>query len=75
MIMLFSVLAIFLGLLLSNSNPATGPLEEVKGTVEALRSIVNDPVLKGESRKKEKQGRIRALILERMDLAEKAKRS
>lgn len=51
----------------------SSPLAEVKNTIESLKTIVSDPDLK--TRKQQRNKRIRALILERWDLEEMAKRA
>jgi phospholipid transport system substrate-binding protein len=53
----------------------SSPMSEVKNTMQKLKSIVGDPALKAESKKKERRQRLREVILEQIDVAEMGRRS
>ena len=54
------------------AGPAT---DQVKGTVDQVLKILNDPTLKGERKLKERRAKIRQVVLQRFGFAEMSKRS
>lgn len=56
----------------SVAGPAT---DQVKGTVDQVLKILNDPTLKGEQKLKERRAKIRQVVLQRFGFTEMSKRS
>ena len=54
---------------------AAQPIDQVKGTVEAILSLMRDEALSDPLRKEERRARIMALVDERFDFEEMSKRS
>jgi len=54
---------------------AGGATDQVKGTVDQVLKILNDPTLKGERKIKERRAKIRQVVLQRFGFAEMSKRS
>ena len=55
----------------ANSTPA----EQIRETIERVRAILQDPMIKAEAKKIERRERLREAIFARFDFAEMAKRS
>jgi phospholipid transport system substrate-binding protein len=51
------------------------PTDQVRGTVDQVIAILQDPALKAESRQKERRDQLRRIIFARFDFAEMARRS
>ncbi|MGH7411882.1 MAG: MlaC/ttg2D family ABC transporter substrate-binding protein, partial [Candidatus Methylomirabilis sp.] len=56
----------------SVAGPAT---DQVKGTVDQVLKLLNDPALKGPQKLQERRGKIRKVVLERFGFTEMSKRS
>lgn len=74
-ILLLGGLYVFMAWTCANGAEIQSPISEVKDTIQKLKNIVNDPSLKGDAKKPVREGKIRELILERLDLGDMCKRA
>lgn len=75
MIRVPSVALALAGLLLVTPAWAVTPTEQLKGSIEKILPILEDPSLKGDARLKERRAAIRAVANEIFDFTESARRS
>jgi phospholipid transport system substrate-binding protein len=70
-LIIFGLVAIFHGA----TADAGVPTDQVRGTVDQVLAVLQDPSLKPESSQKERRDRLRQVIFARFDFAEMARRS
>jgi phospholipid transport system substrate-binding protein len=65
----------FLGFFQAAAANAGAPTEQLRGTVDQVLAVLQDPSLKSESSQKERRAQLRRVIFARFDFAEMARRS
>jgi phospholipid transport system substrate-binding protein len=69
------IIAIVLAFTIVGSAAAVTPKEQIQGAIEQVVTILKDPNLKSEAKKKERLERLRQVIFPKFDFTEMAKRS